>query len=73
MLKRYLLPALIIIALAATGLFLGMNLGGNNYPNFEFMGGKGYEATGYLGAILGALIGLIIALTMIRSNANKNL
>ena len=32
-----------------------MNIGGNHLSEFEFMGGRGYEAVGYLGALVGAL------------------
>lgn len=42
------------------GLFTGMNIGGNYLTGFEFMGGRGYEAVGYLGAIIGATIGLLL-------------
>lgn len=42
------------------GLFIGMNIGGNYYPEFEFMGNTGYEATGYLGGLIGAIIGLLL-------------
>lgn len=42
------------------GLFIGMNIGGNYFYEFEFMGGRGYEAAGYLGAIIGAAIGILL-------------
>ena len=35
------------------GLIIGMNIGGNHYSEFEFMGGRGYEVAGYLGALIG--------------------
>lgn len=44
---------------AMIGLFVGMNIGGNYFSSFEWMGNHGYEAVGYLGAIIGAVIGLI--------------
>lgn len=50
------------VLLAITGLFIGMNIGGNYFASFEFMGGRGYEATGYLGAIIGAVIGVLIGI-----------
>ena len=42
------------------GLFIGMNIGGNYFAEFEFMGGRGYEAVGYLGAITGAAICMLL-------------
>lgn len=46
--------------LSIIGLFIGVNLGGNYFTSFEFLGGRGYEATGYLGAIVGAVIGVLL-------------
>lgn len=42
------------------GFMIGVNVGGNYFTSFEFLGGRGYEASGYLGAIVGALVGLVI-------------
>ncbi|NMD72638.1 hypothetical protein HHO41_20585 [Bacillus sp. DNRA2] len=39
------------------GLFFGMNLGGNYFEDFVFNGGRGYEAVGQIGAMLGGLLG----------------
>lgn len=50
------------VLLAITGLFIGMNIGGNYFANFVFMGGRGYEATGYLGAIIGAIVGIYLGI-----------
>lgn len=44
------------------GLIIGMSIGGNYFPDFEFMSGRGYEATGYLGGIIGAIVGLLIGI-----------
>lgn len=44
------------------GLFIGVNIGGNYFTSFEFMNGRGYEAVGYLGAIIGAAIGMILGI-----------
>lgn len=41
-----------------------MNIGGNYFPDFEFMSGRGYEATGYLGAIIGAVIGMLLGILL---------
>ncbi len=46
------------------GLIIGMNIGGNYFPDFEFMSGRGYEATGYIGGIIGAIIGLLIGILL---------
>lgn len=45
---------------AVVGLIAGTGVGGNSASDFEFLGGVGYEATGYVGAILGAVIGAIV-------------
>lgn len=42
------------------GMITGLNIGGNYYTEFEFCGGRGYEAVGYLGAIMGATIGMLL-------------
>lgn len=63
MIRKILFMFVIASILAIIGLFIGANIGGNFFPNFEFMGGRGYEATGYLGALIGALIGLLLAFT----------
>lgn len=49
---------------AIIGLFIGMNIGGNYDLGFEFMGGSGYEATGYLGAIIGGIIGVLLGVLL---------
>lgn len=41
-----------------------MNIGGNYFAEFEFMGGRGYEAVGYLGAITGAAIGMLLGVLL---------
>lgn len=41
-----------------------MNLGGNYFTEFEFMSGRGYEAVGYLGAILGAAVGMLLGVLL---------
>ena len=55
--------AIIIIGLLL-GLWIGINVGGNYFPDFEFLGGRGYEATGYLGAIIGGVLALIVSLAL---------
>lgn len=51
-----------IVLLSVLGLLIGMNIGGNYDSGFEFLGGVGYEATGYLGAVIGALIGALLGI-----------
>ena len=46
------------------GLITGMNIGGNHFTDFKFMGGRGYEATGYLGAIIGAAVGMLLGVLL---------
>lgn len=60
--------------LAVIGLFIGMNIGGNYFPDFRFLTGRGYEATGYLGALIGALIGIILGVLFeTKFSKNQNL
>ena len=60
------------IALAIIGLFIGMNIGGNYYTGFEFMGQVGYEGTGYLGALIGAVLGILIGILLASKFSHKN-
>ena len=46
------------------GLITGMNIGGNHFAEFEFMGGRGYEAVGYLGALIGAAVGMLLGVLL---------
>lgn len=41
------------------GLFYGMNVGGNYFEDFVFNGGRGYEAVGQIGAMVGGLLGAV--------------
>ncbi|MDP2813275.1 MAG: hypothetical protein Q8S15_00310 [Erysipelotrichaceae bacterium] len=68
-------PARIIITIVSVlvlaffgmilGLLTGMNIGGNYFTDFEFMGDRGYIATGniglFIGLILGALTGFLLS------------
>lgn len=60
------------ILLSLVGLFIGMNIGGNVDTGFEFFGGVGYEATGYLGALLGAVIGMILGVVLASSRRRSD-
>lgn len=48
------------VILSLIGLVIGMNVGGNYFTSFEFMDQRGYEAVGYLGAIIGAVVGALL-------------
>ena len=41
------------------GLLTGMNIGGNYFTDFVFMGSRGYEATGTIGSIIGVTLGAL--------------
>ncbi|MDN6194756.1 MAG: hypothetical protein L0I88_06960 [Alkalibacterium sp.] len=55
------------------GLFIGMNLGGNYFTSFEFMSSRGYEAVGYLAAIVGAVIGMLLGFWLGMKYSNKKI
>lgn len=57
---------LITFFIGIFGLLIGMNIGGNFFTSFEFMGGVGYEATGTLGFYLGIGIGSILSIFIFR-------
>ena len=42
------------------GLITGMNIGGNYFTDFVFMGSRGYEATGTIGSIIGVTLGALV-------------
>lgn len=52
------------------GLITGMDIGGNYFPDFEFMGDRGYMATGniglFIGLLLGALTGFLLSKKLTR-------
>ena len=60
MVKKLIFTFLFGISFGIIGLILGTFIGGNYYTEFIFLGGRGYEATGYLGIIIGGLIGLVL-------------
>lgn len=53
------------------GFFIGTSLGGNYFPDFEFLGGRGYEAVGYLGMIIGGLVGVFVGAILGKRMGNK--
>ena len=46
------------------GININVNIGGNYFTDFQFMGGRGYEAVGYLGAIIGTIIGMLLGILL---------
>jgi hypothetical protein len=49
------------LALGAVGCIGGALFGGNYATDFQFGDARGYEATGYLGAIIGLALGAGLA------------
>lgn len=47
-------------------LLIGMNLFGNYFVNATFLGGRGYEAGGNLGFLIGIVIGVVLSIFMYR-------
>lgn len=43
-------------------LLIGMNIGGNYFTDFEFMGSRGYEATANIGFFVGIFLGALISI-----------
>jgi hypothetical protein len=64
-LKRIALKFVIILfcslILGVLGMFIGALIGGNIGTGFQFLGVRGYEATGQAGFILGAALGALIS------------
>ncbi len=48
------------------GTITGMNIGGNYFTSFEFMGARGYEATGIIGSFVGATLGVLAGFVLSR-------
>lgn len=53
------------VAGTVAGWVLAATIGGNLMTSFTFAGGRGYEATGPIGAIVGAVAGALLALLML--------
>ena len=60
-----------IFALGIAFLLLGMTIGGNYFVDFEFLGGRGYEATGTLGFMIGIVLGVILSVIIIVKTFRK--
>jgi hypothetical protein len=67
---KVVLAVFLILVLAFVGLVFGtltgMNIGGNYFTSFEFMGARGYEATGIIGSFVGGALGSIIGIILAR-------
>lgn len=50
----------LLITGAVVGTFVGIDIGGNYFPAFEFAGSRGYEATGLIGFWVGAALGAVL-------------
>ncbi len=61
-----------LIAGAVVGFLIGTYIGGNYYPDFEFLTYRGYEATGWIGIIVGGLLGAILGVMLGRSSKNRD-
>ena len=48
------------------GTMTGMNIGGNYFTDFVFMGARGYEATGIIGSFVGGFLGAVIGVLLMR-------
>lgn len=61
------LAAVVVAAVVTTILlFVAINIGGNFFTDFTFIGERGYEATGWIGIILGLPLGGILGAYLIR-------
>lgn len=49
------------------GLAIGVGYGGNFATDFQFAGERGYEATGFLGWIIGFVVTALVASLFIRA------
>ena len=67
---KVVLAVVLILVLAFVGLVFGtltgMNIGGNYFTSFEFMGARGYEATGIIGSFVGVTLGLLAGIILAR-------
>jgi hypothetical protein len=49
------------------GLITGIQIGGNYFTSFEFLGNRGYEATGLIGSWVGLVIFGLLGLRLIKA------
>ena len=59
------------------GTMIGMDIGGNYFTNFTFLGLRGYEATGQIGMVVGgmlfAMIGYFMPKVLLKKRNQKSL
>ncbi len=59
------------------GTMIGINIGGNYFTSFTFLGLRGYEATGQIGMVVGgllfAMIGFFMPKVFLKKRNQKNL
>ena len=48
------------------GTMVGMNIGGNYFTSFTFLGLRGYEATGQIGTVVGGLLFAVIGILLLK-------
>jgi hypothetical protein len=67
---RVMVKGFIILVLAFGGLVFGtitgMDIGGNYFTNFVFLGARGYEATGMIGSFVGITLGVFAGILLVR-------
>jgi amino acid transporter len=57
---------LIVFLGMVIGTMIGMNIGGNYFTSFTFLGLRGYEATGQIGMVVGGVLFAIIGYLVIK-------
>ena len=62
----------ITFIMTIVGLLVGMTIGGNFFVDFEFLGGRGYEAMGTLGSIVGFVLGVVLTIFIILRYRNRS-
>lgn len=63
---KYITKIAYLLIFAVIGLSEAVTYGGNYAPNFEFMGDRGYLATGPIGIALGAIVGLVLGTVLVK-------
>jgi hypothetical protein len=65
MVKQVLIGGGVALLGMVVGGYSGMTYAGNFAPNFEFLGLRGYEAGGSLGALAGLVVGGLVGVLCI--------
>lgn len=69
MLKKILKSLLVLLLTLVgfvSGLIIGIQIGGNYFTSFTFLGSRGYEATGMIGSWIGLVVFGLLALRLIK-------